>query len=158
MGCNKRVLALIPKWAHKIWQYENNPPCPERIASDVLSMGPWAKGRPSSVDLGYEEGLHLIWGPLAGLSKNGTGAKWAHEISPNIPIYGIYPLTGFIYPTYWPRTKVCLYSNVTMVLYLACRCLGWKRLHFRKSIFGMQGKYDANICMKTIYVHSGEGK
>ena len=44
-------------------------------------MGSWVKVRPWSVGLGYEEKLHLIRGPLAGLSWNGTPAKWVHEMT-----------------------------------------------------------------------------
>ena len=67
------------------WEIANNTPCSHRISSGALSMGPWAKVRLWSVDLGYEEGLRLIWGPLAGGSWSGTPAKWAHEISPYLP-------------------------------------------------------------------------
>ena len=59
----------------------NNTPCLHRITSGVLSMGHWVKVRLSSVDLGSEEELCLIWGPLAGLSWNGTPAGAAHQMT-----------------------------------------------------------------------------
>ena len=62
------------------WKNENNTPCLQRIASGLLSMGSWAKVRLLIVDLGEAEGLCLIWGPLAGLSRNGTPANGAHEM------------------------------------------------------------------------------
>ena len=59
----------------------NSTPCLHHVASGVLSMGPWVEVRFLRADLGYEEGLRLIWGPLACLSWSGTPAKWAHEMT-----------------------------------------------------------------------------
>ena len=63
------------------WNNANNTPCLHRIASGVLSMGSWVGGRLLSVGFGSEEGLRLIWGPLAGFSRIGTPAKWANEMT-----------------------------------------------------------------------------
>ena len=59
-------------------------PCLHRMASGVPFLGPWAKVRLTGVDLGQEEELLIIWGPLAGLSWSGTSTKWAHEITPDM--------------------------------------------------------------------------
>ena len=61
----------------------------------VLSIGSLGKVRLSSVDFGWEEGLHLIWGAFAGLSRNGTPAKRAHKMTNICPT----TLPSLIYPT-----------------------------------------------------------
>ena len=110
----------------------------------MLSMRPWAKVGPSSVDLGHEEGLHLIWGPLADLSKNGTPAKWAHEMTPYV-VYIPYRALSTQPIGLGPK-----YAYILMYLWsFVMHASAWveNRLRFRKSIFGIQKKYDANICM-----------
>ena len=80
-----RVAPQGGKWKNGKMQITFTTPCLWCIASGVLSMGRWVKVRLPSVELGSEEGLPLICGPLAGFSWNGTPAKWAHEKKPYLP-------------------------------------------------------------------------
>ena len=50
----------------QIWNIAKNTPCAQIIASGALHKRPFTNVRLASVGWEYNEGLHVIWGPLAG--------------------------------------------------------------------------------------------
>ena len=80
-GAMERYRCCSPNGYVENWKNAINTPCLHRIASGVLSMGPWVKVTLSNVGLGSDKGFRLIWGRFAGLSWVGTSAKCAHKMT-----------------------------------------------------------------------------
>ena len=66
------------------WNIAKSTPCSQRIASGALHKRPFRKVGLASVGCEYNEGPRAIWGPLAGLSRNGAPAKWARDMTPKM--------------------------------------------------------------------------
>ena len=83
----------LPSEHMQKWKIAKNTPCSQRITSGALHKRPFTKVRLASVGWEYNEEPRAIWGPLAGLSRNGVPAKWARDMTPKMaynPTHAFY--------------------------------------------------------------------
>ena len=86
-------MRCLPSGHMQKWNIPKNTPCSQRIASGALHKCPFTGVRLGSVGWEYNEGPLAIWGPLAGLSRNGAPAKWACNMTPKMaynPTHAFY--------------------------------------------------------------------
>ena len=83
----------LPSGHMQKWKIAKNTPCSQRIALGALHKRPFTKVKLASVGSEYNEEPRAIWGPLAGLSRNGAPAKWARDMTPKMaynPTHAFY--------------------------------------------------------------------